>query len=50
MNANDNNENFKPVEFDGFRKQAGMEQPKRLAKLNRIAIEQMKLLTDDNRE
>ncbi len=27
----------------------GMEQPERLAKLNRIAIEQMKLLTDDNR-
>ena len=27
----------------------GMEQPERLTKLNRIAIEQMKLLTDDNR-
>lgn len=27
----------------------GMEQPERLAKLNRIAIEQMKLLTDDKR-
>jgi len=27
----------------------GMKQPDRLAKLNRIAIEQMKLLTNDNR-
>jgi len=27
----------------------GVEQQKRLAKLNRIAIEQMKLLTNDNR-
>jgi hypothetical protein len=26
-----------------------MKQPERLAKLNRIAIEQMKLLTDDKR-
>ncbi len=26
----------------------GMKQPERLAKLNRIAIEQMKLLTDDS--
>jgi hypothetical protein len=36
-----NNPDFKPVEFDGF------SQKERLIKLNTIAIQQMKLLTDD---
>ena len=33
-----NNPDFKPVEFDGFKKQAG---------LNNTAIQQMRLLTED---
>ena len=48
---------FNPVEFDGFRKQAGLAlfighalpQPERLTRLNQIAIGQMKLLTTDDR-
>jgi len=39
----------KPVEFDGFRKQVGINNfALRLRKLNRIAIQQMRLLTDDS--
>ena len=51
----------KSVEFDGFRKHAGLNrfnalfieqglpQAERLARLNRIAIQQMRILADDNR-
>lgn len=56
-----NNPVFKSVEFDGFRKHAGLNsfnalfieqglpQAERLARLNRIAIQQMRILSDDNR-
>lgn len=56
-----NNSVFKSVEFDGFRKHAGLNrfnalfieqglpQAERLARLNRIAIQQMRILADDNR-
>ena len=56
-----NNPVFKSVEFDGFRKHAGLNrfnalfieqglpQAERLARLNRIAIQQMRILADDNR-
>jgi hypothetical protein len=58
-----NNPDFKPLEFEGFKKQAGlnsfilnalfiqenMPQAERLRKLNQIAIQQMKLLTDVTR-
>jgi hypothetical protein len=54
-----NNPHFNPVEFNGFRKQAGLNsftltlikqrltQPDRLRKLNSVAIDQMKLLVGD---
>jgi hypothetical protein len=51
-----NNPGFKPVEFDGFRRQAGLNsfalihmglpQSERLMRLNQIAIRQMQVLTD----
>lgn len=56
-----NNPGFNSVEFDGFRKHAGLNrfnalfieqglpQAERLARLNRIAIQQMRILADDNR-
>ena len=56
-----NNPVFNSVEFDGFRKHAGLNrfnalfieqglpQAERLARLNRIAIQQMRILADDNR-
>jgi hypothetical protein len=39
------NPNFKPVEFDGFRKQ-GLNQSERLSQLNQIAITQMTSLVN----
>jgi hypothetical protein len=46
------NPNFKPIEFDGFRKQAGLislglYQTDRLIQLNKIAISQMKSLINN---
>ena len=52
-----NNTLFNPIEFEGFRDQAGLnalfikeglEKSKRLEKLNKIAIEQMTILTKEN--
>ncbi|MCF8359155.1 MAG: KilA-N domain-containing protein [Prolixibacteraceae bacterium] len=40
------NPDFKPLEFEGFRNE-GHPQPKRLKKLNQIAIHQMKILVSD---
>ncbi len=51
------NPNFKPLEFEGFKKEAGlnavfieqgMPQGERLVQLNRIAIQQMRVLKNDN--
>lgn len=47
------NPDFKPVEFDGFRKQAGLihqnlAQSDRLTQLNKIAITQMKSLVQNS--
>jgi hypothetical protein len=48
-----NNPDFKPVEFDGFKKEAGynailikqgISQPERLLLLNKMAIEQIKVI------
>ncbi len=45
-----NNPDFNPIEFDGIKKQAGLNssQPERLQKLNQIAIQQMALLLENH--
>lgn len=43
-----NNPSFKPVEFDGFKKEAGLNSFTLTPKLNELAIRQMKILTQYN--